>query len=119
LFLPNSCVTASPKKQKWRKREACANSKHLSLISAGKHTRSKLYAIQDVTVVQHEVHSFLSKYWNNHSTMVLICQTKPVKCCKLQNIARNAIIPKRIVGNIGIFVVKYAFCAHKSFINSI
>ena len=28
--------------------------------------------------------------------MVLVCQTKPVKCCKLQNIVRNAIIPMDI-----------------------
>lgn len=65
------------KKQKWRKREACANFQHLSRILPGQYTRSKLYAIQDVTIVQHEVHSFLSKYWNNHSTMIFVCQTKP------------------------------------------
>jgi len=66
-------VQLPPQKQKWRKREACANPMHLSRVLSGKYTRSKLYTIH-INDVQHEVHSFLSKYWDNHSTEKSVCQ---------------------------------------------
>ena len=49
---------------------------HLSRALSGQYTRSKLYAIHKTYGIQHEVHSFLSKYWNNHSTAKIVCQRK-------------------------------------------